>query len=293
MSLFEKKQIYFFENGTTYKENSLKPSAPCVGSLSFQLLLKLKLKTFYLLGLDLAVDSQTGSTHSNEHSYNRKLDIEKRLEKERVIAYRETLFEVAGNMQTKVLTTPLFKSSIDTINLSSKLLKQEFQTIYNLGEGAQFLGTLPKNLHNISIKKSNKLETLNAIISLIEKSPLQEFTPQEMQALEDKYTMAKKFHKSLLSYQKADFIDAKDYLETVLELTEELSGKQLLQEYELSRVFDCYLKYIVPYIFDFFNHKNTVDEERAIRELNSFLTLHLLQIIEFYMQKLETKLSKG
>ena len=114
-----------------------------------------------------------------------------------------------------------------------------------------------------------------------------------MQALEDKYTMAKKFHKSLLSYQKADFIDAKDYLETVLELTEELSGKQLLQEYELSRVFDCYLKYIVPYIFDFFNHKNTVDEKRAIRELNSFLTLHLLQIIEFYMQKLETKLSKG
>jgi len=145
LSLFDKKQIYLFENGTTYKQDTLKPSAPDVGSLSFQLLLKLKVKTFYLLGLDLAVNSQTGATHSSEHSYNRKLNIEKKLDQESTITYKETLFEIAGNRQTKVLTTAHFKSSIDTINLSSKLLKQEFQTIYNLGEGAQFLGTLPKN----------------------------------------------------------------------------------------------------------------------------------------------------
>ncbi len=293
LSLFDKKQIYLFENGTTYKQNSLKPSAPDVGSLSFQLLLKLKVKTFYLLGLDLAIDSQTGATHSNEHSYNHKLNIEKRLEKESTITYKESLFEVAGNMQTKVLTTAHFKSSIDTINLSSKLLKQEFQVIYNLGEGAQFLEALPKNIHNITIKKWHKKETLEQIKSLLQESPLQEFTQEEYQALQNKYNKAQELQSFLLSSQKRDFLDAKEYLESLLELIKELSNPQLLQEHEISRVIDSYLRYILTYIFDFFNHENRVEEKIAIGKLNTFLTIHLLQIIEFYMQKLNTKLNKG
>ncbi len=293
LSLFDKEQIYLFENGTTYKQNSLKPSAPDVGSLSFQLLLRLKVKTLYLLGLDLAIDAQTGATHSSEHSYNNRLNIEKRLEKENTITYKETLFEVAGNMQTKVLTTAHFKSSIDTINLSSKLLKQEFQSIYNLGEGAQFLGTLPKNIHNITMKKCYKQETLEHIKSLLQESPLQEFTQEEYQALQNKHYKAQELQCFLLSYQKRDFLDAKEYLESLLELMKGLSNPQLLQEHEISRVIDSYLRYIISYIFDFFNHENKVEDKIAIAALNTSLTMHLLQIIEFYMQKLNTKLNKG
>jgi hypothetical protein len=293
LKLFKKEQLYLFENGTTYKENSLKPSSPCVGSLSLQLLLILKVKQFYLLGLDLAVNSQTGATHSTEHSYNRTLDIEKKLDQETIITYKESLFEVAGNMQEKVLTTAHFKSSIDTINLSLKLLKQEFQTIYNLGEGARFLNVKPKNILNIHLQKWKKKDTLEAITTLINQEPLQEFTAEEIQALKNKYNKAEEFQTSLLSYKNMCYKDSKEYLENLLALIEKLTTTQLLKEHELSRVFDGYLRYIISYIFDFFNHENIIEEKVAIEKLNHFLTTHLLQIVTQYMKTLETKLHKG
>jgi len=293
LSFFQKEKIYFFENGTRYKEDSLKPSAPCVGSLTFQLLLTLKVKTFYLLGLDLAIDSQTGATHTTEHSYSQILDLDKKLAQETTIAYKASLFEVAGNMQKKVLTTSHFKSSIDTINLSSKLLKQDFQTIYNLGDGAQFLNVLAKNIQNISIKNWNKTKTLKAINQLINSVPLQEFTHKEMQALQNKYKMAQELQKILISYEKNDFTDAKEYFKVLIQLIEKLTNTKLLKEYELSRVLDTYLRYITSYIFDFFNHEPTVEEIASIRKLHHSLTTHMLQIIEDYMQNIDKKQAKG
>lgn len=293
LSFFQKDKIYFFENGTRYKENSLKPSAPCVGSLTFQLLLSLKVKTFYLLGLDLAIDSQTGATHTAEHSYSQMLDVDKRLEKETTIAYKESLFEVAGNMQKKVLTTSHFKSSIDTINLSSKLLKQDFQTIYNLGDGAQFLNVLAKNIQNININNLEKAKPLQAIHQLINSTPLQKFTHKEIQALHDKYKMAQEFQNTLISYEKNDFTDAKEYLHSLKQLIEKLTNAKFFKEHELSRVLDAYLRYIVSYIFDFFNHDTTTEEIVAIKKLNHSLITHLLQIIEYYMQNIDKKQAKG
>jgi len=293
LSLFDKKQIYLFENGTTYKQNSLKPSAPDVGSLSFQLLLKLKVKTLYLLGLDLAVNSKTGATHGNEHSYNMTLNIEKKLDQESTIVYKESLFEISGNMQKKVLTTAHFKSSIDTINLSSKLLKQDFQTLYNLGEGAKFFQVLPKNIHNLSINRWRKSDILHKLSRLIEEEPLQDFTSEELQALQDKYNTAQEFQNFLLSYQKESYTDVNKYLKNLQQLIKKLSSVQLLKGQEFSRVFDAYLRYTIPYIFDFFNHKNTIDKEVAIKDLNHLLVTYLLQIIEYYMQKIHTKLKKG
>ncbi len=293
LSLFDKKKIYFFENGTTYKQNSLKPSAPCVGSLSFQLLLQLKVKTLYLLGLDLAVDSRTGATHSSEHSYNTALNIEKKLDQESSIAYKESLFEIEGNMQKKVLTTAHFKSSIDTINLSSKLLKQDFQTLYNLGEGAKFLHVLPKNIHNLSINRWRKSDILHKLSRLIEEESLQEFTSEEFQALQDKYNTAQEFQNLLLFYKNESYTDVNKYLKKLQQLIKELSSVQLLKEQELSRVLDAYLRYTIPYIFDFFNHKNAIDKEVSIKELNHLLVTSLLQIIEYYMQKIHNKLKEG
>ncbi len=293
LSFFSKDKIYFFENGTTYKQDSLKPSAPCAGSLSFQLLITLKVRALYLLGLDLTVDPHTGATHSSEHSYNRQLNTDKRVSNERAIAYKESLFEVEGNMTPSLLTTSHFKSSIDTINLSTKLLKQDFQTIYNLSDGAKFLDALAKNIHKTKIKEWNKAETTKEIISLVEELPLEKFTPQEQQSLGSKYQMAQNFQDIITAYAKKEFMDAEEYLQSLERLVQELTNTQLLKENEISRVIDAYLQYILSYIFDFFNHKESKNDTGSIKQLHHLLLTHLDQIIKHYMQKIETKLNKG
>jgi len=114
-----------------------------------------------------------------------------------------------------------------------------------------------------------------------------------MQALQNKYKMAQELQKILISYEKNDFPDSKEYLKALLQLIEKLTNTKLLKEYELSRVLDTYLRYITSYIFDFFNHETTVEEIASIRKLNHSLTTHMLQIIEYYMQNIDKKQAKG
>jgi len=287
---FKKEQIYFFENGTRYKTNSLKPSAPCVGSLSFQLLLILKVKSFYLLGLDLAIDAKTGATHSDDHTYNNHLNTQKKLSEETILTYKESLFQVKGNLQPYVLTTSHFKSSIDAINLSASLVKQKFQTVYNLSDGAQFLETIPKNIYNVQVKEFDKTAYIHKIKNHLKQDALEEFLSTERTKLKSKLTKAQQFQKELFIYQNESFKSTQEFLAKTLQLTQILTNAQVFKEEEISRVFDTYLRYILPYIFDFFNHNDKKDDKDIVK-IHHSLSQHLLQIVKYYMKHIDLKLT--
>jgi len=269
VTMFDKEKIFFFESGTNYKKSSLKISAPCVGSASYQLLLKLGVKELYLLGLDLAIDRKTGQTHSLNHQFSKTLATETDNIDNELLIYKNSLLELEGNLTTTILTTPHFKTSIDIIDSSSKYYKKEYQNIYNLSDGAKFENITSLDIQKIKFQQqqflTNNLIDLNFSIGL---------TKGEKNELVEK-----------LEYTETLIVKI-THLETLKEFKEFanfIAKEEKLYKYELHRVIDTYMRYILSYIFDFYNAK----ESKTQGEIETLFIQHLLKICNYY--KIELK----
>ena len=89
----------------------------------------------YLLGLDLAIDSVSGSTHSKQHHFNEQLNINSSNKHHDIQEFSKTVIKTVGNFSKDVYTTPVFMLSIKSINDLSLYFKKEYQNVvclYNL-----------------------------------------------------------------------------------------------------------------------------------------------------------------
>jgi len=261
---FQKKKVFLFENGTNYIKQSIKIATPCSGSASYQLLLQLHVKNLYLLGLDLAVDSKTKQTHITTHSSNKILHTNNEN------SYKKRLFPVQGNKQNQVLTTPHFKTSIDSVNLSTKLFKQESTTIYNCSNGAYFENTLPVEIQSIIIKHQNDIN-LEKILHQFSINTI------DIELLKEKITFYKECKTKIKLFQQKSFIDYSEFLHELEEFSYFFIQEKFLKTYELCRVFDLYFHKSLVFIFQ--------TDSGNIKEIQTFFTNHLQQMIDFYNTK--------
>lgn len=288
-----KKNIFFFENGTTYKDNSLKPSATCVGSISYQILLFLKAKNIYLLGIDLAIDSKTGSTHSASHVYANNISIEEHSKRGELFTYDQTLLSVDGNLSDKALTTAQLHISIDSVNQSTKLLKKDFQHLYNLSDGAKFIDIEAKKIEDLTISDmSDKKNLRNDLYMTCLKYSSEHATQNEIKNLEKKLSHAYKLQDIISNYKKVDNCSSSQYLDMLASLNLELIPESEKTVYELTRVIDTYLKYVLSYIFDFFNIENDEAKNQNILDIHNIITQHISEIINYYINSVSSKLQE-
>ncbi|TKI71029.1 motility associated factor glycosyltransferase family protein [Sulfurimonas crateris] len=288
VSMFDKERLFFFETGTQYKKLSLKPSAPCVGSLTYQLLLRLNVKNLYLLGLDLAIDSKTGKTHADGHEYVQTLKMPESSAQKDKMSFKDTLFYVDGNFTDKVQTTPNFKISIDAINQATKILKKESQSVFNLSDGAKFIGTLSKKPSDITLKSTQDMRA--HIYNLCLKNFSSKLDENEIKNLYNKLSHAREMQNIIMNHSKNERSDAKEYLEGLEKLCLSISSRENISNYELARVLDTYNQYILTYIFDFFNTAGLENEKEHIEKIDDFLVSHMLKIIDFYRNALDSRL---
>ncbi len=287
VTMFEKKQLFFLESGTHYKEGSLKPSAPCVGSLTYQLLLRLKAKSIYLLGLDLAIDQESGKTHSASHEYAKTLKVNDDSEAS-IISFKESLFHVEGNFRESVLTTPNFKISINAINNATNLLKDDTQKVYNLNDGAKFIQATPEKAEDIALNQGSK-DIKSYLFEICSENSSVGLLDVELNALRDKLHHAKLMQSTLLQYKESKKLKLHKSLDELKELSATLCTSEYMQKYELSRVLDIYLKYILSYLFDYFNHEKFERNIDDFKKVDTLLTSHLMEIVNFYHDTLQEK----
>lgn len=285
VSRLNKSQLFFFENGTNYKENSLKPSSPCAGSTTYQLALLFGIKEIYLLGLDLALDNATGKTHVDTHVNARNVNTQKD-------NYEHKTYKVAGNTQESVNTILLFKSSIAAINYSTKMLKQEFQTVYNLGDGAKFRDTIPLSTKEIKVKNQNdKKELHQHILSICKNNATKGLNQLERENIENKLIYARKIKELIKKYKNTSYTNSSAFLEALVCLVNTTVDDELLMKYELSKILDIYYRRILSYIFDYFNTNEKYNQE-DINLINHLFIEHLLQIIEYYYNTIDSKIDR-
>ena len=269
------KNIFFFENGTSYKTNSFRPSSSCVGSIAYQILVYLKIKNIYLLGLDLAIDSKTGKTHSDEHIYGVTVDLNNKTSNAELVGYKTHLLSVEGNKEKEVLTMPNFKASIDTINYSTRVFKEDSQTIINFSDGAKFTDVHYANFEDYSDKEKliNKKEKLKKVFL---KDISNTLTDNEMKSLKNKLVHAKQVRKKLQRYTNNKVKTTKEFKSNFLRLKNDIA-QDLTQD--LCKILDIYFKQVTPHIFDFLNREEIEVTEEDFNALNTMLVMYLLKII--------------
>jgi len=285
VSRLNKNQLFFFENGTNYKENSLKPSSPCAGSTTYQLALLFGVKDIYLLGLDLALDNATGKTHVDTHVNARSVNTQKD-------NYEHKTYKVAGNTQESVSTILLFKSSISAIDYSTKMLKQKNQTVYNLGDGAKFFDTVSLSTEEIKAKnKSDKKELHKHTLLVCKNNSTKGLNQSEQENIQDKLIHARKTKEYIQDYTNASYKNPSAFIEALIILVNATVSDELLMKYELTKVLDTYYRRILSYIFDYFNTNEKYSKE-DISLMNELFFSHILEIIDYYDNSIKSKLNR-
>ena len=287
MQILPKERTYIYEAGSTYQKSALSISAPCVGSLAYELLLVLRANNIYLLGLDLAVDQKTGKDHTDIHQDTKQLTLRNELNDENLLSYKESLFEIEGNFRKKVFTTPHFYGSVDIINRYFPKLQQAQQSIYNLSEGAYFKGTTPKETKNTLFETTIPEKIKTDLYTLIEEHANTTLNKEDIQKLKTKLKDAKKRKKQLNEYKIPQNPNALEYAQTIYAL---FVNEEDLGFYELSRVIDSYFYYILHFVYDFLNAKDiTRDDYIAI---HTILKEELLSLLNHYINRLEQTLKE-
>jgi len=275
VEMFPKENIFLFESGTNYKKNTLKTAAPCIGSVSYQLLLKLQVKELYLLGLDLAIDTKTGKTHTSSHEFIQELGVKADDKDNECMTYKTSLLEIEGNFEPITLTTPHFKTSIDSINLSSRYLKQKDQSIYNLSNGAKFDNVASLLVTNINLKNNNE----KLLKRIVKKNSSKNLTKDEQLDMVDKLNYVNILVNKIENLQN---------LESIIIFAEFIADTKKIDKYELHFIIDTYLRSMLLYIFDFYSDTEIVSDDN----INQLLQQHLKEICIYYKDSL-TKVIEG
>lgn len=178
--------LYSFEVFKSF-QNSEAIQGASVGEASLMILLLLKFKNIFLLGIDLALNQKTGQTHDEAHSTKVKHNLNNNkssLDKGNY-SLREDLIKVMGNFGNEVYTTRLFYHSLIQANLIITHFKNSEQTIFNLSNGSFIKDTQPikveelKDLINIE-KNENYLCEFFDTLAPKNNSYLKEFINKEM-----------------------------------------------------------------------------------------------------------------
>jgi len=290
VDLLEKKNIFFFENGTSYKKSLGNLSAPCVGSTTFLLLLALGIQDIYLLGLDLALDSKTGATHSSGHEYTKELLLDTHSIDQDTISFKDSVLQVDGNFQEKVYTTPDFISSINSINSSAIGFKQSSQHIYNLSDGAYFSNTKALHTNSVKVEKYpliNKQKLADELVTQFSKNSVQTLNDTELTDIKQRYTHSLHI-KTILDLQKnLTFTSGQEFLNSLIDLFNKIATSDSQFDYDLALIYQEYFRFIDTFIFDFFNTDGITNTPKHANHLNALLTTQLFRIVKLYTTQLE------
>ena len=287
---FDRSHIHFIEQGTTYKKDFGKLSAPSVGEYAYGLFLIFGTMKLFMLGIDLALDNETLQSHGGFHAFQTKGKID---EQNASLDPSSSVEYVRGNFLEKVPTFSSYKISISQVEIFTSMLKRFNQTIYNLSNGAYLEGCDPLKIEDYNWEQLEPLvhptltEDLNTFFKTISSD---DFNKEDKGQLKYQIKEAKKLEKIIKQHQKKKFVNAEAYLNTLAQLSWELSDMEYKTHSDLAQVYYEYFPIVLSYIFDLFNTKDLPTPHKHVLEIDRILTKQLLKISELYTTTMENYL---
>ena len=290
---FSKKNVYIYEeDNTRYHDGFGSITGPCVGSTALLSLIQMNMKSIYTVGLDLALDKE-GYSHSSSHILSNTTKYDLSQANENAISMRGMFFPVSGNFEKTVMTNPLFYSSIHALDSTLPLIKNDTQTIYNLSDGAAIKATEPTHIENIHIDKVlNKQDIHQKIIDLLEHYSARELTKEDLISLQSRKEFASHLNSSIKNFVNMKFTDANQFLYSFISLLLDILIEPTRDTNDLVTIYDRFLSYTAPIIFDFFNTKELTNIQEHVKKFQSLLTDEMFEIVKIYEKNIEEFLKK-
>ena len=285
-TMLKKENIFIYEAGSNYKDDAFNISAPCIGSLGYMFLLALKSSKIYLLGLDLSVDSTTGLDHADTHQDTKRLTLEDVFSNKETLSYKDDLFEIKGNFREKIYTTPHFYSSISVINRYFPTLIKSFQEIYNMSDGALFSQTTPLYADKVIAYPKLAKDINRKLKNLFISHSTDKLSAQDKNSLKQKLSYAYSISKDIQNYSLVS-ANATEYAQDIVDI---IIKDNSLQKYELARVLDSYLYYILNFIYNYM--QNSHHSLKQLKKVDKLLRNQLITLISYYIKALEIALEK-
>lgn len=291
-SKFNPKNIFYFEINHSFKENSKHYRGYSVGELTVSVLLDLGIKTLYLLGTDLAINSKTGETHFSNYK-----DLDKKEEKDikestsletNETSFKDELISVKGNFEKRVLTTRIFIMSIFEYEQVFKNFKSASQEVINLSNhGAYLEGTVVKDIKGVDLSKykefdkknlSNKLQDKLSIVSE-NRLTLNEFNRVNHEISYFRGILNK------LNKQKNKSLSFEEFNFKMLDFGQQIRniGYPTLMNY----LFEQYAKISNTYICFHFNNKKNNNEIKKLKKVEEIWIKQINNLVGKYINYLE------
>ena len=279
-----KKNLFIYEVFMPFYKNSRAFSGFSIGEITLNILLNMNAKEIYLIGLDLALNQITGNTHSDgSGSGTSVLDLNKEQERN-IFDYRNALLKVKGNFLEEVYTTPIFYSSIKSLEII--LSKKENTQIYNLStHGAYFENTkcleIEKLKANMLTDVSNKNQEL--IYFLTQNSDIEVSTEILNSLKKEIFFIKKELKNSLEDFKKIKINKFEDFMHFIEKFSIIKKNNFLI----LDRILLNYFEIVIPYLIYHFNDNEITNEKKKINGIKRVFVKQMNNILDDYIYCLE------
>lgn len=251
-------------------------------------------KEIYLLGIDFAL-SKEGDSHSKAHQLTKQQYDTKSMDRTaNSISFRGDFFQVKGNFQEKVYTNPLFYSSIYSLDNTLRLIKEEDQHIYNLNNGAALKYTISKRVDDIATDTMPRVTKSAEILKkTLNNYSRERLTQEDIESLKQRVLFAKECKKILQEYKNEPLSEYDAlYRYNLISLALAILQEPTRESANLINVYDLYLSYTMPIIFDFFNTKNLQEIPKHIKKIDTIFLKELFEIERLYEEAIDSFLDE-
>ena len=278
---FNQENLFLFELYKPIHKNNISFSGYSIGEVTLDILLHLNSKNIYLVGLDLALNQETGESHakgSDSITSSLKLDEEQSRD---TFSHSDSLIQTKGNHSDFVFTTPLFFASICSVN--DKLInKPKDVNVYNMSShGAYFSNTISiknsdidiDNFIEIDFKKNNFLEFLLKYSFKNINNESKENIKNEKEFLENE------FLKSIKDISSKEYKFFKDLLMDMEKLYPIICNSS---HNSFFQIIVNKFQIILPYLLYHFNDIRVKNEEKKVKKIRDLLVKQLTNLIYDY-----------
>ncbi len=289
---FPKNRVFLFEIFRPFFKDNIPFNGYSVGEIALDILMKLNPKEIYLLGLDLALNQDTGNTHAkNSNSEVKTYDMTKKDDRN-LFGLNISTLKVKGNFKKSVVTSALFHTSINFLEQQILINKPKHLNIYNLSKnGAYFNGTIPLKIKDIDISKLKNINiNFDELYNLLNSFSLQYLDKESSQMI---YSDIKSINIILELLENLQKLNFNTFDELTKECTELIFEKVKDLELQfLGVILDKYYLLVIPYLEYYFNSISIKDEKKKLDKIKDIFMSQLKEILLdslFIFSKLKNK----
>ena len=289
---FKQENVYIFEGSSRYKHGHGGMTSSNIGSLSYALMLSLYTKDLYLLGLDFALDQETGQTHSDNHEYVKNIKMEEDKEIGGELIYRTAVIKAKGNFRDEVFSTLLMDGWKNECNALSRFYRKKYnENVYNLSDGAFIDDTIPLMPDDnklAALKAMDKDEVYKNLRALFDSKSENFLNEEELKDISSRIEYCDHLIDVINTHIKRNHQSLNEYHYNLLGVFQELlSEDEHPNTADLNYIITLYMQFVSGYIFDLINTKEITNYKRLIKHLDKVVMPQIIRVIRYFRDNLQ------